>query len=607
MLEHILVCTAWPYANGDQHLGHLAGNFIPADIFARYHRLKGNHVLMVSGSDTHGTPITVKADDEGVHPREIFERYHARFLDTFIQCGISYDLFTHTDTENHHQISQDIFTACHKNGYLYTETQQQFYSPTQQRFLPDRYIEGTCPKCGYGAARGDQCDNCKSLLEPTDLIDPKAKNDNSALELRETEHYFLDLPALSEQILAYLETDKSFWRPNVSNFSRNYVKEGLQGRPITRDITWGIPVPVSGESAEAYAGKRLYVWFEAVIGYLSASIEWAKNQGTPDAWQDWWYNPTAKTFYFMGKDNIPFHAIIWPGELMAVGDLYGDAPQGQLNLPYNVVSNEYLTMAGSKFSTSRSYAIWAPDILERFSPDSVRYYLNAIAPEARDTDFTFAGFVERNNNELVATWGNLVHRMLDFAYKRFEQAVPEPGPLDEADQAVLAKVEAGFAEIGQLLEAARIKLAQETAMNLARTANAYLDLKEPWRVYKVDKAAAGTTVYLILRVIDNLKILLAPFVPFSSQKLHHYLGYEGQLFGQSYKQAFAEATRRHTALCYRALETTLSDGQGRLRYQALWQPSQLSSGQALRKPQPLFKKFDPKVVEEELARLLGGA
>jgi methionyl-tRNA synthetase len=543
---------------------------------------------MVSGSDAHGTPITVKADTEGISPKDLFERYHLRFLDTFIDIGISYDLFTHTDTENHYRVAQDIFTACLENGYLYKEIQEQFYSPAQGRFLPDRYIEGTCPICGYDAARGDQCDNCKNLLEPTDLVNPRAKNDSSALELRQTEHFFLDLPALGDELLAYLEDDKDFWRSNVINFSRNYITGGLKGRPITRDIDWGIPMPVDG-----YETKRIYVWFEAVIGYFSASIEWAANQGNPEAWKSWWYNPKAKTYYFMGKDNIPFHSIIWPGELIATGGrLYEDDPNKKLNLPYDVVSNEYLTMIGSKISTSRNFAIWAPDILQRFDPDPIRYYLNAVAPETRDTDFTFEDFIIRNNNELVATWGNLVHRMLGFAYKRFEGKVPQPGELDPLDQEILDTVEAGFEEVGQLLEATKLKAAQTAAMRLAQATNIYLDRKEPWRVIKEDEAAAATTVYVALKVIDNLKILLAPFLPFTAQKLHQYLGYEGRLFGQAYKQKFTEANSEHLALCYNAEGIV-----GR------WEPSQLSPGQPLQKPRPLFKKLEPEIAEEEMARL----
>lgn len=592
MSEHILVCTAWPYANGDQHVGHLAGSILPADILARYHRLKGNHVLMVSGSDAHGTPITVKAEAEGITPQAVFEHFHQRFLDTFINIGISYDLFTHTNTENHARVAQDIFTALLDNGYLYKETQEQFYSEAQGRFLPDRYIEGTCPKCGYDSARGDQCDNCKSLLEPTELINPKAKNDNSTLELRQTEHFFLDLGALSEEIEAYLSDEKEFWRSNVINFSLNYAKDGLKGRPITRDISWGIPLPLEG-----YESKRLYVWFEAVIGYLSASIEWARNQGTPDAWKDWWYNPQAKSFYFMGKDNIPFHSIIWPGELIGMGrNLYATESDPPINLPYNVVSNEYLTMSGSKISTSRNFAIWAPDILERFDPDAVRYYLNAIAPENRDSDFTFEDFIRRNNDELVATWGNLVNRMLGFAYKRYDGRVPQPGQPDDEDNAIIATIEAGFDEVGQLIEAAKFKAAQQAAMKLAQSANVYLDKKEPWKTVKIDKDATATSVYVILRVINDLKIIFAPFLPFTSQKLHHYLGFDGSISGELYQQEFSESSRSHKALCNNQKNAI-----------GVWQPGKLSPGQALRKPEPLFKKLEPEVAEQELARLLGTA
>ncbi|MFQ5612298.1 MAG: methionine--tRNA ligase [Anaerolineae bacterium] len=589
MSEKILVCTAWPYANGDLHIGHVAGSLLPPDIFARYQRLIGNEVLMVSGSDSHGTPITVRADAEGVDPRQIFERYHARFLQTFQDLGITYDLFTHTDTENHHRVAQDIFLACLNNGYLYKETQRQLYSEGEGRFLPDRYVEGTCPICGYDGARGDQCDNCGNLLDPLDLIDPRSRTDGSTPVVRETEHFFLDLPTLSEAIWEYLNDDKDHWRPAVINFSLNYVKEGLKGRPITRDIEWGIPVPLEG-----YDHKRLYVWFEAVMGYLTASIEWAHNRGQPEAWKEWWYNPQAKTYYFMGKDNIPFHTIIWPGELMAVANLYEDDPNKRLNLPYDVPANEYLNMESKKLSTSRNWAIWAPDLLTRYDPDPIRYYLNAISPETRDTDFTFADFVRRNNDELVATWGNLVNRMLGFAYKHFEGKVPKPGPLTEADREILARVEAGFESVGALLSAVKLKAAQEAAMSLARAANVYLDGQAPWKSIKEDEQAAATSVYVILRVIDNLKVLLSPFLPFSTQRLHEFLGYGDQLFGQQYVEEFTETSQTHRALCY--------DGS---RATGRWAPSRLSPGQALRRPAPLYKKLDDSVVEEELARLLG--
>lgn len=589
MAEHILVCTAWPYANGDPHIGHLAGSYIPPDIFARYHRLMGNHVLMVSGSDTHGTPITVRADAEGVSPRQVFERFHARFLETWQRIGISYDLFTHTDTENHHRIAQDIFMACLNNGYLYKESQKQLYSESEGRFLPDRYVEGTCPHCGYSKARGDQCDSCGKLLDATELIQPRSKTDGSTPVVRQTEHFFFDLPKLADRITAYLNENKEHWRPTVINFSRGYLKEGLKGRPITRDIEWGIPVPLPG-----YEHKRLYVWFEAVMGYFTASVEWAHNMGQPEKWKEWWYDPAAKSYYFMGKDNIPFHTIIWPGELMAVGRLYETDPNRRLNLPYDVPANEYLNMESQKLSKSRNWAVWAPDMLDRYDPDPIRYYLTAIAPETRDTDFTWADFVRRNNDELVATWGNLVHRMLAFAYRHFEGRVPTPGELDAADGAILARAEAGFESVGSLLAGVHLKAGLEEAMSLARAANVYLDQKAPWFQIKQERAAAATTLYVILRVIDNLKVLLAPFLPFSSQRLHEMLGYQGQLFGRQYTQTFTERERSHQALCYDA-----SQASGR------WQPSQLPPGQALRQPEALFKKLDDDTAEKELARLLG--
>lgn len=590
MTENILVCTAWPYANGDLHIGHLAGAYLPPDIFARYHRLKGNNVLMVSGSDSHGTPITIRADAEGVSARELFERFHLRFLETFQKIGCTYDLFTHTDTENHHRVSQDIFLACHDNGFLYKHTEQQFYSETEKRFLPDRYIEGTCPNCGFDGARGDQCDNCKKLLEPTDLINPRSKIDGSTPVLRETEHFYLDLPRLSEQVWEYLNNNKEHWRPNVINFSRQYVQDGLKGRPITRDIDWGIDIPLPG-----YEGKRLYVWFEAVIGYFSASVEWAKNIGQPEQWKEWWYRPEAKTYYFIGKDNIPFHTIIWPAELIATGrHLYEEDQSKFLNLPYDVPSNEYLSMEGKKLSTSRNWAIWAPDLLERFDPDPVRFYLSAIAPETRDTDFTFEDLVRRNNDELVAAWGNLVNRVLGFAYKRFDGQVPTPQPLDEADRQILAEVEAGFQTVGDLLAAVKLKAALEETLRLTRATNVYLDGKAPWKSIKDNPAAAGTAIYVALRVIDNLKILFAPFLPHTCQQLHHYLGYEGQLFGRQYTQEFTENQRQHVALCY---DNSAATGR--------WEPSQLTPGQALHEPAALFKKLEPEVAEQEIARLLG--
>ena len=589
MREKILVCVAWPYASSSIHVGNMAGADLPPDIYARYHRLKGNDVLMVSGSDSHGTPTAVRADQEGVSPREVFERFHLEFLETFEKMGLTYDLFTHTDTESHHHVARTLFLQLLENGYLYTKTEEHPYSVTEGRFLPDRYVEGTCPYCGYDGARGDQCESCGKLLDAIELINPRSRTDGSKPEIRETTHYFLDLPALADRLIAWLDEDKDHWRPNVISFSRNMARD-LQGRPITRDLAWGIPVPVEG-----WEGKCIYVWFEAVIGYLSAAIEWAKNVGQPEKWKEWWYNPDARTVYFIAKDNIPFHAIIWPAILAGAEWLHKTDEGRQLNLPYDVPSNEFLNMESRKVSGSRGWAVWVLDFLSRYDADALRYYLTANAPETRDTDFSWASFWRRNNDELVAAWGNLANRVTPFAYKRFDQRVPEPGALDEIDQALLNKVESGFEPIGALIDACKFRAALGEVMALAREANRYLDEKAPWFQIKKDRAAAATTLYTALRAIDSLKILFTPFLPFSSQALHEMLGYEGSIFGRQYVATFEEETRSHQALCYDASELT-----GR------WEPSQLPPGQPMCKPRPLFKKLDESIVEEELARMAGG-
>ncbi len=586
MTEIIHVSVAWPYANGDMHVGHLAGCYLPADIYARYHRLKGNRVLMVSGSDSHGTPITVTAEKEGLSPRQVFEKYHHRFLETQQKIGISYDLYTHTDTENHHRIAQDFFLKLLERGLLYLETQELLYDEKAGRFLPDRLVEGTCYLCGYAGARGDQCDNCGHLLDAVQLINPRSKLTGNTPVVRATQHYFFDLPQFKEQLRDYLSHGKEHWRANVISFARNMVEE-LKGRPITRDIDWGIPVPLEG-----WEGKCLYVWFEAVIGYFSASVEWAKNTGQPEAWRDWWYNPDAKIVNFIGKDNIPFHTVIWQAELMGVSGIYSDNPSQPLTLPYDVPANEYVNIEGGKFSKSRNWAVWLPDILTRYDPDAIRYYVSTIIPETRDSDFSWAEFVVRNNNELVAWWGNLANRVLQFAYKHWDGCVPDPGELGPEDKALLVKTANGFETVGKLLEAVKLRAALNEAMTLAREVNVYLDTAPWFKVIKEDKPAAARTVYTALQAIDHLKTLLAPFLPFTAQKLHELLGYEGQLFGEQHIVSYEEDSRSHEALIY---DGTMAIGR--------WEPQTLPAGQKLRQPVPLFKKLDEKVAEEELARL----
>ena len=592
MSEFILAAVAWPYGNSQIHAGNLAGSYLPADIFARYHRLKGNQVLMVSGTDSHGTPITIRAEAENVSPEDVYLRFHAGFLELFQKMGLTYDLFTSTHTENHFKVSQAMFNALMKNGFMYEETQKQWYSLEQGRFLPDRYVEGTCYICGYENARSDQCDQCGSLLDPTRLIDPHTKIDGSTPELRDTTHFFLDLGTLQDDVAEFLKERESYWRPNVIRQSLGQIQtEGLRGRPITRDLEWGIPVPVEG-----WEGKCLYVWFEAVIGYLSASIEWGKIHNKPDAWRDWWKNQNAKTLYFIGKDNIPFHAIIWPAELAGAGGTfdayYGEGKEEPFVLPYDVPANEFLNLEGQKISGSRNWAVWGMDFLSRYDPDPLRYYLTAIMPETRDSDWDWEEFYHRNNDELVATWGNLVNRVLAFAYKHWEGVVPEPGTLVDEDKALLDEVEKGFKTVGSELEAVRLRSALNEAMRLASVVNKYLDQSAPWKTVKTEKSQAGRAIFVAMKAIDSLKVLFAPFLPFTSQKLHHFLGHEGQLFGNQYTESYQDAVGEHSALLYDP-----SNAVGK------WEKSELGPGQKFLKPEPLFIKLDKSIVEDERGRL----
>src|SRR5512135_3349149 len=539
MTKKIGVYVAWPYANGPLHLGHIAGAYLTADIFARYHRLVGNDVIMVSGSDSHGTPVTITADEENTTPRAVFEHSHALFLEAWQNLGISFDLFTHTDTENHWAISQDIFLRLLENKYLYKATEKQLYCEDDARFLPDRYITGECPICHFPRARGDQCDNCGNVLDATQIINPQCKlakpgDPPHRLVVRETEHFYLDLPAFEKRLFEYLE-DKTYWKPNVLAFVRNYLKGGLHGRAITRDLDWGIPIPLPG-----YAGKCLYVWFEAVIGYYSASVEWAKNRGTPDKWKEWWTkDENVRGYYFVGKDNIPFHTIIWPSLLMGYNP--------DLPLPYDVPANEFLNLEARKFSKSEHWAVWINDYLKTYDPDPLRYLLSVNMPEFADTDFTWKEFVRRNNDELIANWGNLANRVLTFTYRNFDHQVPTPGELNEIDRSILAKSEEAFATVGGALERVRFKEAIGIAVELARDANKYIADNAPWFVVKTDRARAGTILYTALRVIDNLKTLFYPFLSFSSNELHRQLGYDGDLLGNLEIKTFQESVRSHKA------------------------------------------------------------
>lgn len=538
MADKVLVCVAWPYANGSLHVGQIAGAYLPADIFARFHRLLGDEVLMVSGSDEHGTPITVRAEQEGKHPKEITDHFQAEFLQTWKDLGITFDIFTRTGTDNHREVVHDIFLKLRQEGHITLETMQALYCPHCQRYLPDRYVEGTCPHCGYDGARGDQCDNCGRPLNAIELVDPRCKFCGRTPEVRDTEHFFFQLPHFEADLRRWSQ-DKSYWRPQVVSGTRSFLDQGLQPRPVTRDIDWGVSIPVEG-----YADKRIYVWFEACIGYLSGSIEWAKAQGKPDLWKEWWTGPNH-TYYFIGKDNTFFHTIMWPAMLLGYGGL---------NLPYDVPANEYLTLESLKVSTSRNWAIWVPELLQRYDPDPLRYMLAANMPETRDADFTWEEFIRRNNEELVATWGNLVHRTLTFAVRNFEGRVPDAGL--EVTQIAQARTAESFETVRRLIGACHFKEGLREVMGLAQYGNRLLDERAPWRQIREDRAACADTIYGLLNLINGIKVLSYPYLPFSAEKLHRLLGYDDELLPHG------------------------------------WQHERLAPGTPLPEPKPLFTKLE---------------
>jgi len=568
----VLIAPAWPYANGPRHIGHVAGFAVPADVLARFERLRGSRVLMASGTDEHGTPITYEADKQGIPPREFADRNNALIVEDLRRLGMTYDIFTRTTTANHYRVTQDLFLKLYEKGYLVKETQMGAFDAASGRTLPDRYIEGTCPICGYGEARGDQCDNCGNQLDPIDLINPHQRGSNAPVEFRETEHFFFDLPALGEQLRTWIEGHND-WRPNVRKYSLEYVKN-LKRRAITRDLDWGVPVPLPGWEDNPH--KKIYVWFDAVIGYLSASIEWAAQRGEPDAWKDWWQNLDATHYYTMGKDNITFHTVMWPAILMGVGDM---------KLPDEIVASEHLHMEGAKLSTSRGNVIYVRDVLDKYDADALRYYLMIAGPETHDTDFTWSEFVRRNNDELVATWGNLVHRTLVNAHRNFG-AVPEPGELTSTDMTLIKEVEAALDQVALDLSRARFQSAVKHAMAMAAKVNVYLGTEQPWHVIKTDRGRAGTVLYVALRCVDNLKTMFTPFLPFSSQRLHQMLGYEDVIAPQPEVRQFAEDGGTHTVIT------------GEYPSDNRWRASELAPGRTLPQPEALFKRLD-EVVEEE--------
>ncbi len=595
-MTHIMVNVAWPYANGPRHIGHVAGFGVPSDVYARYQRMKGNDVLMVSGTDEHGTPILVEADKEGVTPQELADRYNRVIASDLCKLGLSYDLFTRTTTKNHELVVQELFRQCLANGYIYKGVQKVAISPSTGRTLPDRYIEGECPICHAPGARGDQCDNCGNELDPDELINPVSKINGETPIFQESEHYFLDLPALADANLAWLKTRQG-WRTNVLNFSIGLFRE-VKPRAITRDIDWGIPIPVPGWIDNP--NKRLYVWFDAVIGYLSASIEWARRSGDPEAWRKWWNSPEAPGYYFMGKDNITFHSQIWPSEMLAYngqGSRGGETGQlGPLNLPEQVVASEFMTMEGKKFSSSRGIVIYVKDILERYPVDAVRYYISMAGPETSDSDFTWSEFVRHNNEELAASWGNLVNRVANLIAKNFGEVPPVvESKLTDDDRALLAESAGAFATVGDLIEHHRQKNALNEAMRVVGDINKYISATEPWKI-KDDPERLGTVLHVAAQAVMDANHLLAPFLPHSAQKVFEALGGTGVFSPLPHIEEVEDLD--NPAFHYPVITGDYVLGET----VRPWKSEPIEVGAPVAKPTPIFAKIPAEAVDEELAR-----
>ncbi|TYL45431.1 methionine--tRNA ligase [Nocardioides sp. BGMRC 2183] len=597
-MSHVLSAVAWPYANGPRHIGHVAGFGVPSDVFSRYMRMAGHDVLMVSGSDEHGTPILIAADEAGLTPQELADQNHRLIAEDLVSLGLAYDLYTRTTTRNHHAVVQELFLGVYENGYFVERTTFGAISPSTGRTLPDRYIEGTCPICGADGARGDQCDTCGNQLDPQDLKNPVSRINGETPEFVETQHFFLDLPALAEALGEWLDGREAtgLWRPNVIRFSKNILDE-IRPRAMTRDIDWGIAVPLDGWRDNPT--KKLYVWFDAVIGYLSASIEWARRSGDPEAWRSWWNDPEALSYYFMGKDNITFHSQIWPAELLAYSGkgAKGGTPRGygELNLPTEVVSSEFLTMEGRKFSSSKRVVIYVRDLVSRYQPDAFRYFVAAAGPEAQDSDFTWSEFVRRTNDELVAGWGNLVNRTANLIAKNFGE-IPAAGALTEEDTAVLAATEAAFDTVGGLLGRHRLKAGIGEAMRAVGEVNKYVSDHEPWKLKGEDeRARLGTILHVAAQCVSDLNLVLAPFLPFSANAVDEALGGTGKIAPMP---RLEEVDDLDGGASYPIITGDYAGAPA-------WRRHPIEVGRPVAKPRPVFVKLDPALVEDELARLSG--
>ena len=555
--QKILVTSAWPYINVTPHLGNLVGSVLSADVVARYYRLQGEDVLMVGGSDTHGTPIEVEAMKEKISPKELTDRNHARVAALFRKWEASFDNYTSTESPIHKEFVQQHLMKIYRNGYIFEKETEMLYCEHDQRFLPDRFVEGHCPHCDYERARGDQCDRCGRLLEPTMLNEPYCIICHSKPIVKKTKHWYIDLSKFAVPLCKFLEENQQI-SSNAKNFSLNWIKEGLKPRAVTRDVEWGIPAPFPGAE-----GKTIYVWVDAVLGYVSATIEQCQRMGQPDLWREFWFNKNAKTLYFVGKDNIPFHTIILPALLLASGEDY--------NLPWNVSATEFLQFRGEKASKSRKIGIWIDEALEMFPLDYWRFFLIATRPETKDTDFTWDGFVGKINADLNDTYGNFIHRTLTFVNSKFNSEVPKAEKLDADDEMVLNTIRERVEAIAQDLENAKLQSAANTLISLSRLGNQYLNEKEPWKLLKTDPAKAATIFYVAVQFVKALAVTSAPFIPGTAEKIWQTLGLSGSVVKERWEEAITP----------------------------------LEPGHKIGKPEPLFHKIDAKEsqLDEQLQKI----
>jgi methionyl-tRNA synthetase len=507
-VKRILVTSALPYANGPLHIGHIAGAYLPADIYTRYKRLKGEEVIHICGTDEHGVPITIAAEERGISPQELVDHYYENIKNSFESLGILFDNFSRTSRSIHHQNAKKFFLKLYEKGYIYKRETEQFYCTKCKRFLPDRYIEGECPYCGYEKARGDQCENCGRWLEPVDLISPRCSICGTTPELRKTFHYYFKLSQLEEALEKWLR-DKKHWKDNVRNTALSWIKEGLMDRAISRDLEWGVEVPL-----EDAKGKVLYVWFDAPIGYISSTIEWAEGIGEPDKWKLFWSDPGSRIIHFIGKDNIVFHAIVWPAMLIA---------HGEFLLPSDIPANEFLNLMGDKLSTSRKWALWIPELLEKYPPDYIRFGIASILPETKDSDFNFYEFRQRINSELADNFGNFVNRTLGFIKNYLGNHIPEPGTFDDMDRKFIESIESAPHRIGKHLEQFQFRKALREILDISQEGNRYFDYRRPWDTRKRDERRTATTLYLCASLVGSLSVLIEPYLPFSSRKIKEML------------------------------------------------------------------------------------